>query len=121
MGYYKVVSLNKAGTLVSNVSIGKARVHYNIGEWVSAPQWLASQGYQLFVFNYLRGAAAFHCFGYGLVYKCLVRGVAPELPKFLQTHGLAIGRFKACKEAKESLFPPGTTMVKQVKLTELVR
>ena len=117
MGYYKVVSLNNDGTLISNVSLGKAMVHYKVGEWVSAPQWLASQGYHLFVFRGLKGAEAFQCFDEDLVYKCLVRGVAHELPKFLQAYDLAIGRFKACKGA---VFSPGTKMVEQVKLTELV-
>jgi len=117
MSYYKVVLLGYRRRLISNVSVGKSKVTYKIGEWVSAHQWLASQGYHLFVFKSLERAKDFQRFENDLVYKCLVRGVCKELPKPLLLFPLSSGQFE---EEEGGVFPPGTKMVKQVKLTELV-
>jgi len=115
--YYKVMSSLGCDGLFSNSAFGDARVQYKMGQWVSAPECLASHGYHLFVFDNLEKAEDFRRIGESLIFKCLVKGVAPELPKFLQVFGLANGRLD---EDKNGMFPSGTKMVKSVKLIESI-
>lgn len=46
----KVVALSERGLTSTNAS-GQAEVIYKPGEWTTAPEWLAEQGYHLLVFS----------------------------------------------------------------------
>ena len=119
--YYKVVT-EVDDVLGSAWVLDKANVEYIRGIWVSAPSWLAREGYHLFVFDDVNFAEVFadricdHDRG-KVVYRCEVQGVYSQLPQFLDNLSLWRGEIEI--SYRES-FPSGTVMVQKVKLLEEV-
>ena len=108
--YYKVVS---GGS--SQIVRGRAAVRYKPMEFVTAPKWLADNGYHLFVFETEEDAlvATRICSRDILqleVYKCCVRGVTKEPPGYLSLYHLKRGSLAVIN----GMFPPGTVMAEEV-------
>lgn len=120
MKYYKVV--RKIGDhLTSAIARSCAVVYYTVGEWHNAPNWLASEGYGLFVFAHFYHARLFKntCFFHNdlHIYECEVYGVFDSLPVYMSVGVISNGTVCPMKYAS---FPRGTIMVKSVKLIEEV-
>jgi hypothetical protein len=114
--YYKAVK-EMDGKIVSCVAGNKAEVEYKIGEFVSAPKWLADKDYHLFVFDNLKDAKEF-CKCQGIIYKAECEDEIKRKPKF--------GYHGAIEDGNLDLdcdydYPDGTKMFKQVKLLKKVK
>ena len=111
--YYKALT-NRNNKLVSSAATGVARVEYPVGEWVTAPKWLADKGYHLCVFVDINSALSF-AGGYDWVYECDVRGAVPVLDKadlnYLEAGILQFYSFS-------DIWPNGTRMFREVRIKE---
>ena len=117
--YYKIVRVD----LTSCFTLGKARVRYILGKYVTALNWLPKVHRVLFVFDSLKLAHDFFSLiPYSSIkreiYECKVRGVK-HLPSFLSANALTLGTTSLTLDHQE--FPAGTVAVKKVKLTKLWR
>jgi hypothetical protein len=103
----------------SIVAPGKSSVYYEVDEWVTAPTWLADNGYGIFVFNTLRDAMEFsRCFYRPIIWECEIEGIYSELPLAIQADGLEHGWIAFTDPL--FCFPEGTIMVEKVKLIRKV-
>ena len=113
--YYKVVRAGGCGGPARSAFVkNKAAVEYREMSFVSAPKWLADNGYHLTVFANLREAQRFANYRRSYrreVYRCFVRGVKDTLPVFLSTKAIERGEVV---EANKALFPAGTVMAEEV-------
>ena len=110
---YKVIW---KATNESCVVEGMAAVKYKQGMWVSAPDWLAKQGYWLTCFETFAQASQFKCnevlFA---VWECRAREIKRQLPQVYEPLNLSRGRMLYPGDQ----WPKGTIMAKQLKLVKL--
>jgi len=102
---------------------GKARVEYQPGEYVKAPEWLSKEGYDLLVFDNLEKALKFiddrvvSNYHQTEVWKCEIKKGKSKLPPVMAIDYLAWGKLS---DSPFSTWPDGTVMAREVKITEPV-
>jgi len=119
MRCYKVIS-SVDSSLHSAIVGGKALVTYKPGEFVTAPQHLAQQGYHLLVFADIHSAKDFTDLmstGTHVIWSCECEEEMP-LPPICSLFDIHRGRLQPLSVGS---WPAGTKMFKRVKLLEMVR
>ena len=126
MDYFKVVYKHTSDEDYVSISVyGPAEVIYKVGEWVRAPEWLASFGYHLLVFNNYEQAKRFASFYENVyIFRCEVRNIVPLanclIPAVVSS---GLSEFKmglANYSEHHGWWPADTVMAEEVKLVELL-
>jgi len=118
---YKVVYKTFDNILVSAKAVGNLKTKYKIGEYVSAPEWAAKEGYHLLAFNDIENAKAFiNCSGNKYkIYKADGLEQVP-LPSMCYIDTLLSCKIFDPIEHPLIMWPKGTVMFKKIKLLEEV-
>jgi len=126
---YKIVQRNESGTLSSCVVRWAAYQLYKPGEFVSAPEWLAKDGYHLTYFVTEDGVLNFllsnkYSFEYKAieVWSCVAEGIVAKLPPRLEIDYLQCGikepdvRTYGFAQREYVPWPTDTAMAERIKL-----
>jgi hypothetical protein len=114
--YYKITNYELGSWITEN----KAYVQYKVWEFVTAPDWLASQGYHLLVFDNIKDAKHNFCHLNDILWKCEVKDIQEGLPACHYVHEINNG-FLSKSNTKTIMWPAGTIMVKAVKLIKEIK
>ena len=121
--YYKCITTNLTWVenvptyvLTSWVADGQAEVTYKIGEWVTAPEWLADYGYHLMVFDDLEDARQLEDSLHN-IFVCEVEDEVPLPEVDFMVDGLSYGEMYPHPSPG---WPHGSRMFKRVKLVREV-
>ena len=117
---YKMVFVNAFDSLTSYAAAGAAEVVYEPGQWVEAPEYMASAGYHLLVFDTLKQALSFTRGAPVWEAECMEE--ITELPRFAFTIEYSYGTAPLQDLLHDGLheWPRGTRMFKRVKLLRKV-
>lgn len=117
---YKVVVVDRdfPGDFKSSVVTFAARTRYRIGEWTTAPAWLASKGYHILVYDNLSLVPPLVNPEVRL-FICECEEEVKDLPQALWPSIVSNGMVLADQE-DFMRWPSGTRMFKRVKLTQLI-
>ncbi len=113
--YYKITNKELGSWIVEK----EAYVQYKVGKYVTAPCWLAEQGYHLLVFDDIRYVKRVFCSFTDKLWECEIKDVQKYLPVCRDI--LLIN--KGILPKSNDTFPwiDGTTMVREVKLIKEIK
>ncbi len=114
--YYKITNKELGSYMAKN----KAYIQYKIREFVTAPDWLAKQGYYLLVFDSLEHAKNECCSFNDKIWKCEVRDIQKNLPCCHYIYEVSKG-FLPKNKTNIITWPKGTIMAKEVKLIKEIK
>lgn len=114
---YKVIFRDLGGKPISIVAEGDAEVTYKVGEFVSAPEWLAVMGYHLIVFKTKQHAEKWSLSRSNEIWQVEAEDEI-NLPPMLSVGMLG---WNNMIQKSDGDWPKGTRMYKRVKLLKRVK